>query len=343
MQHRTQTDLEQAEFRSAFSGFTSPEGKTIGFGTTVGNGIEGWAPGAIFIDTDASADAQVWINEGTKTTAVWKGVAPGALALVDDETLTFGTGSDVTMLWDGALLRCGPASAMWGNAPSPAQADYETLVVEYFNDFVNEVYDFDVTNDWTVTEDDAADTQAITADTVPGILKLTQKATTDNDGGQVNYNFEKWKLATGKKLWFETRIRCAAGDATNLDFFVGLAEAEDLTGVADNMPANGIGFHKEDGDTNIDASSSDNGTNLQTAAAGTLVDATWIKLGLYFDGGATGAATITPYVNGVAGTPIASVTYATMAELAPLFMVRNGDATTTQTLEIDYVKVVQLR
>jgi hypothetical protein len=32
-----------------------------------------------------------------------------------------------------------------------------------------------------------------------------------------------------------------------------------------------------------------------------------------------------------------------MSELAPLFMVRNGDATTTQTMTIDYVKVVQLR
>ena len=122
-----------------------------------------------------------------------------------------------------------------------------------------------------------------------------------------------------------------------------MAAAEDLTGVADNMPAHGFGFHKDDGAATIDLSTSDGGSNVEQASVGTLVDNTWIKLGLHFDGGATGSGIIRPYVDGVAGTTITTAAYATMVEVSPMFMIRNGDGTTAQTLEIDYVKVVQIR
>ena len=195
---------------------------------------------------------------------------------------------------------------------------------------------------WVVTEDDAADTQVF-SDAQHGVLTLTQKATTDNDGAQVTWAAESFKLTSGKQLYFETRIRCPAGSPNQLDFFVGLAEAEDLTGVADNMPANGIGFRKDDGDALIDACSSDNGTNLETTSVGTLVDNTWIKLAFHFDGGATGSGVLRLYVDGLEAGKIESVTYATMSEMAPIFMIRNGDATTTQVLDIDYVTVVAQR
>lgn len=71
MQHRTQSDLEQAGFTSSASMFKGPEGRVFGFGTTVGNGIEGWAPNAIFVDTDASTGSALYTNTGSKTTASW--------------------------------------------------------------------------------------------------------------------------------------------------------------------------------------------------------------------------------------------------------------------------------
>lgn len=191
---------------------------------------------------------------------------------------------------------------------------------------------------WVLTEDDAADTQAF-EDVQHGILKLTQKATTDNDASQIVWAQENFKLTSGKRLFYEARIRCPAGDVTNLDFFVGLAVSEDLTGVADNMPANGFGFRKDDGDAYIDACSSDNGTNLETTQIHALVDNTWVRLTMVFDGGATGSGTLKLYVDGLEVGSIGSVTYATMSELAPIFMIRNGDATTTQVLDIDYVRV----
>lgn len=226
-------------------------------------------------------------------------------------------------------LRAG--SGLWSTCPVTQDP---SVLHTFFDDFLA------LLAPWTITEDDAADAQ-VANDVQHGVVTLTQKATTDNDAAQMTWAQESFKLTAGKRLWWEARIRCPAG-ATELDWFVGLAEAEDITGVTDNMPANGIGFKKDDGDTNIDLSSSDGGTDTTRNAVGTLVANTWIRLGLLFDGGASGAATITPYVDGTAGTAI-TVTYATMAEMAPFFMVRNGDATTTQVLDIDYVKVAAER
>lgn len=89
MQHRTQSDLEQADFTSTFSGFKTPEGLGFGMGTTVGNGIEGWAPGALFVDTDAAAGSQFFVNEGTKTTAAFKAVPNLATAQTFTGAQTF--------------------------------------------------------------------------------------------------------------------------------------------------------------------------------------------------------------------------------------------------------------
>jgi len=333
-------------------------GYLFGWGTTVGNGFAaGWSKGALFIDIDAAAGQQQWVNEGTASTATWKrkeagdinllaaeqiGLAATAYAnFADNAYALFGTGSDVKLMWNGTFLEGGPVDKMWGGAPSRADPAYETLVHEYFNDFRHLTIDYDATNDWTMTEDDAACTQAISADTVLGTLLLTNKATTDNNGQQIQLQQESFKLAAGKQLWFEARVKFAAG-ATEIDWVVGMGETEDITGVADNFLDDGIAFNKLDGATGIDLGTHDNGANVASADIATATTG-WVKLGFHFDGGASGAAVVTPYVNCVAKTAITTCVYATQGEISPIFMVRNGDGTTTQTMEIDYVKVVQLR
>lgn len=223
-----------------------------------------------------------------------------------------------------------------GQFVSKAVSQTEVVDSKYFDDF------FSLDSNWTVTEDDAACTQAI-ADEQFGVVLLTNKATTDDNAQQIQWSKEIAKPTVGKRIWFEARVNCNGGDATNLDFFIGLSATEDLTGVADAMPANGIGFHKDDGDTNIDFSTSDGGTNIQQAAVGTLANDTYIRLGFSFNGGATGAGVLTPYINGVAGTQITTMTYATMAEISPIIMIRNGDGTTQQKIKIDYVQVISER
>ncbi len=223
-----------------------------------------------------------------------------------------------------------------GRFVSKAVSQTEVVDSKYFDDF------FELDASWTVTKDDAANAQAV-QDEQFGVVLLTNKATTDDNAQQIQWANEFAKPTQGKRLWFEARINCNGGDATNLDFFVGLAATEDLTGVADNMPANGIGFHKDDGDTNIDFSTSDGGTNIEQAAVATLANDTYVRLGFSFDGGATGSGVLTPYVDGVAGTQITTMTYATMAEVSPIIMIRNGDGTTQQKIKIDYVQVISER
>lgn len=71
MRHRTQSDLEAASFTTSGRMINAPEGYVFGWGTTVGGGLEGWAPGAMYIDTDAAADNHLWLNEGTSSSASW--------------------------------------------------------------------------------------------------------------------------------------------------------------------------------------------------------------------------------------------------------------------------------
>lgn len=225
---------------------------------------------------------------------------------------------------------------MWAATPGGASV----LTHTFFDDFTADNIG---ASGWVVTEDDVACTQAI-GDVLNGAMTLTCKATTDDNACQIIWAQETFRLTAGKRIWFETRLQSASGSVAQADWAIGLIEAEDLTGVADNMPANGVVFHKDDGAATYVLSSSDGGTNIQSGAAvGTIANATWVRLGFLFDGGASGSATITPYVDGVAGTAIASVTYATMAELAAFVMIRNGDATTTQSINVDYFKVVQER
>lgn len=53
------------------NGAAAVQGYMIGWGTTPGNGIQGWAPGAMYWDLDAAAGSRVLINEGSNTAATW--------------------------------------------------------------------------------------------------------------------------------------------------------------------------------------------------------------------------------------------------------------------------------
>jgi len=70
--------LETGDFGASGQLIKTSAGYLLGFGTTVGNGLENWAPGAIFIDLDAAADAQININEGTAATASWEALTVSA-------------------------------------------------------------------------------------------------------------------------------------------------------------------------------------------------------------------------------------------------------------------------
>ncbi len=168
-----------------------------------------------------------------------------------------------------------------------------------------------------------------------GTLLLTNTAVDDN-AQQIAGRSEAFKLAAGKTLWFEARVKIS--DATESDLIVGLvADGEDMTGVADNRFADGIGFFKADGATALQFGASKDGTDTGANTNVGTVTTGWHVIGFRVDG----LTSATPYFDGVAGTPI-SATFCDDEALCPIAMVRNG-AAAAKTLEVDYVKVVQLR
>lgn len=254
-------------------------------------------------------------------------VSPGAV--VDVEC--------INSVWVVCSTSTLSGSSMWTGVPNLGSGN--TTTHQFFDDFEKSLIG---ATSWVVTEDDAADTQAV-SDAQHGEMVLTCKATTDDDACQIQWAQETFLLTAGKRMWFEAKVKIVPADVTNVDFFVGLCQKEDLTGVADNHPATGIGFFKTDGATAIKLCSSDGGTDTDSAASlATLVTNTYITLGWFFDGGASGTGTITPYVNGVAGTPIVC-TYAAATEMSAILMVRNGDNVTQQIMKADYVKAVAER
>lgn len=106
-----ENELKIAPMAGSVAIFNAPEGRVFGWGTTVGNGIEGWAPGALFVDTDSSAGT-VYVNSGSKTSASFAAV--NGLVETDRGTKTQ-TGNKVTTLTlnnrSGAITMHGAALA----------------------------------------------------------------------------------------------------------------------------------------------------------------------------------------------------------------------------------------
>lgn len=148
-------------------------------------------------------------------------------------------------------------------------------VVEYYNDFL---FSGDyVAADWVLTETDAGATQAIAADELNGALLLTNTAgAADVLGLQ---SAEEWfKMAAGKRAWFETKLKVSA-DSSLHNLTVGFM----TTDTTPLTTTDSVGFRKVAASSSILALTEDN-TSETTTAVGTLVDATYVTLGFYWDG-----------------------------------------------------------
>lgn len=174
----------------------------------------------------------------------------------------------------------------------------------------------------------SAFTQAITA----GNRVLLTTAQNENDGGQFQTVGTGFQLASGHPLYFG--IKCAVSDATQSDFFAGLASldttliAAHALGVVDN----GIYFSKVDGGTVINATAEKAGTEATDAAASAMTTASRIYE-IYFDG-----TTCYFYLD---GTLVSSTTAWPTVVLAPSFGVWAG-AAAEKTATIEWMRCIQL-
>jgi hypothetical protein len=222
------------------------------------------------------------------------------------------------------------AASLWESCPQLAALDPAVAHV-FFEDFYIIP---DVTNAWVYTEIGAGGALSI-PDAAGGILRLTTDAL-DNDSCELQKLGESWKLATGKALWFETKINLVtAAKHIQSDVLVGLCITDST--LFPGLMSDGVYFRKDDGDANFDFVTRKNAAETVTLAVGTLAAATSVKLSFFFDG----AGTIYAYI---AGLLVAThvLTIPDDEELTISFSFTNGEAGAT-AWEVDYVKVVQIR
>jgi len=201
----------------------------------------------------------------------------------------------------------------------------------YFNDF-----DTYTVADWTITTTEAGSgsaTEAL-ADEDGGVLLITND-NADNDNDFFNKVGESFLMAAGKKAFFKARFKVS--DATQSDFVIGL-QITDTTPLA---VTDGIYFLKADGVATLDVYCQKDATTGQTSASAitTVVDATYMTVGWYYDG----KGNLAYYVNDVhLGTLDASATYLPDTELTVSFGIQNGEAV-AKTMSIDYILAAKQR
>lgn len=214
------------------------------------------------------------------------------------------------------------ATGAWGTDLTIAA---NTDVVVYMDDFLGVA--LNATNDWTVVKDtDAA--VAIVADTVNGLVSLTSKATTDDDGASIQGN-EVFQAASGKVIWFETKLQ--NNKVAQSDICVGLTVKFATNPEAMLAAADRIVFQVDDGDASILCKTELGGTETSTDSGVDMVDSTDVILGFRVSG--TGRVDF--YVN--RNLVATHTTNIPTTELALAAMSLSGDNLGTRATRIDYI------
>lgn len=200
-------------------------------------------------------------------------------------------------------------------------------LVCWMNDFI-QASDLDTTNDWTDTQVDGGtdngEVFALAADSLNGELTITTNDA-DDDSSAVQLNNEFMKLASGKRAWFEARVK--VDDADTCDLLVGLS-------VNDTTPLDAsdrVNFKATDGSAALSFEAVKNSTATTEADVGTLADDTYITLGIHWDG----KNKLEAYVD---RSKVATVTANIPDDenLAPNLFIQNGSAAAS-TLTVDYI------
>jgi hypothetical protein len=165
----------------------------------------------------------------------------------------------------------------------------------------------------------------------------------DNDECYVASKAEAFKFQTDKKLFFEARVKLAEANTDDANIIVGLSDTVGANTLVDDGagPAasyDGAVFFKVDGGTVWQFETSNAGTQNTLTDAGDFDDDTWVRLGFLYDYNDGTTASVTPYVDGVAGTA-QDLTISGLEEMHVLLGVKAG-GTNEENLKVDYVHVV---
>lgn len=259
-----------------------------------------------------------------------------------------GLSANKELVVDGVPLNTPNTPDLWKGAPAlrpdPAYA------FEIFDDFLYPVTTaISDTMAWTVLSDGATGTPVF-QDAAGGIFNVVTAAA-DNDYSAYSSVTEPFKFAAGKKLWFEARFKIAEATTNESTWWFGLSDTVTTGG----MQANAAGplasydgaliYKTPETALTVNFETSNAGTQNTLSEFATSISDTWHRAGFYFDGVAT-TSTITPYFhNGTSWTvgTAQDITLSGLEEMHIVYGVKAGPTAAAETLQIDYVRCVQLR
>jgi len=222
-------------------------------------------------------------------------------------------------------------------------AGYQTGVVNasQLADFYYDGDDFVTT---PVDDEDYAFTNA-TAGTMTidpaaenGVLLLDAASSTATQGAQMQRPAATFKPEAGRVILFEARVK-VADVATGPELFIGLGNI-DTTIISSSAVSttDHIAFTSITDDNVLLANAEKAGAGTTKATGTTLVDGTWVKLGIRVDG----VDSASFYVDDVLVSTIDTTANISVLNMSPSFVCQSG-GTTDPILHIDYWRCQQTR
>lgn len=328
-------------------------------GTSVpSDGEAGYAPGCIFQKTDGSADACFYVNQGTLTSCNFDSLDVGALtgsnvSVADSAGYFTGTNAETVLAEIGELMLvpsgtaagAGPSPLIWDDCPVLEMMVDPTVGYHYFDDFFgNSVAPgagAAAADGWTLTQATSGTMGSVIG--VGGVVQLSAGAATADQGINAQLLNCCVKPAAEKTIWFEARVKVSHIDN---QIFVGLASTDTsliATGALDETNPSLIGFF-----TDVNSTSTKYGTCTSKAGTNDTTEdiavgfaaATWAKVGFKV----TGVSKVEFFYDGaLVETGETANAIPDAVELALSLVCQNEDGANTNTLDVDWVRVAQLR
>ena len=339
MLHRLADQLRRGSVDAAQEAFTTPQGVTLGWGTTVGNGLEGWAPGAIFVHTDAATDETLaYLNAGSKTTASWEAI-PNATTLA---STTAAEGASLVGVADAGSYLTG-ATVEAALAELVTRDTYNNLVI-LEDDFLQTGYTLaSIPAPWTVVDTSSGGTPTAipSADAHGGAIELKFATTDEAEAVGIDMN-DELLFDVDSLVSFECRFRAPTLQAVD-EIVIGM-----ISGQADAPASLTEGaWISVDGNQDIDCESDDTAVRNDDKDSGVnLGNDVWCCVKILFAAGA--AATF--YLDATGLGAYAQVQAATAftlsgygAGLQPAAFITKASGAVQTNLDIDFIRVVATR
>jgi hypothetical protein len=258
-------------------------------------------------------------------------------------------GVDGSLIVGGARVTNATPDPLWRSAPALNDHDMSRMFY-LWDDFTNQASaTASSVMTWTAMNDGGTGTPAY--QTAAGGVFNTVTAAADNDYSGYRSVAKIFKFAAGKELWFEARFKCAEATVLESTQWFGFSDTVTTGGMQSDALGplasydGAILWKTPETALSWNFETSNAGTQSTTSTLGTQVTDTWTRVGMYFDGAAT-TGNITPYMDVGAGwvafTPKA-VTLASMDEMYLIWGVKAGPTAAAETLQLDYIKALQLR